>query len=168
MSLSSKWLKWARDIAVIGAIFFAVQSWQSRNMLDTDGSVEIAPVNLVSINGDINALAEPGKRTLVYFFAPWCNVCAMSIGNLDYLEQEDLKIVRVALDYNDVESVQNFVSQNNVNGEVLLGTQAQKTAFQVPGYPAYYLLDEEMKVVSRAFGYSTAVGLKVKNYLNQG
>lgn len=161
------WLGIGRDLLLFGIVIFAISSWQSRDLLEADGSVQVDPQQLVGLNGQTQALTEPGKRTLVYFFAPWCNVCALSIGNLDYIESDDLNIVRVALDYQTSNEVQSFVDRYEVEGRVLLGTDFHKRQFQVPGYPTYYLLDEESNVVSSSFGYSTALGLKLKNYLNR-
>lgn len=156
---------WLRDIAVFAVIFFGISAWQGRHLLDSDGSVTIKATQLVSIQGNTQSISDPGKRTLVYFFAPWCNICKLSIGNLDYLQSEDLKVVRIALDYRSLEDVETFVSENEVTGTVLLGTSQQKQQFSVPGYPTYYLLDENSKVVASSFGYSSALGLKLKNFL---
>jgi hypothetical protein len=49
-----------------------------------------------------------------------------------------------------------------VSSTVLLGHDALKLEFQVQGYPSYYLLDESNTVISSSFGYSTAVGLKLR------
>lgn len=156
---------WLRDIAIFAIIFFGISAWQGRHLLDSDGSVTIPDTQLVSLEGNIQSISEPGKRTLVYFFAPWCNICKLSIGNLDYLQSDDLKVVRIALDYRSLEDVETFVSENDVTGTVLLGTNQQKQQFSVPGYPTYYLLDENSNVVASSFGYSSALGLKLKNYL---
>lgn len=167
LKLSPKWLSWARDVAIFAAVFFVITLWQGRNLLDADGSVTVNSHQLVSLAGEVQPLSVPGKQTLVYFFAPWCSVCAVSIGNLEGMESEDLRVVRIALDYASVEAVQAFVDDNEVAGEVLLGTADYKQTFSIPGYPTYYLLDEQNTVVARSFGYSTALGLRLQALLNQ-
>lgn len=147
-------------------VVLGISAWQTRDMLEADGSVSIGQHKLVSLDGQTMPITQSGKRTLVYFFAPWCAVCKVSINNLEYVESDDLNIVRVALDYRDRSEVERFVEQNEVSGRVLLGTNEQKENFQIQGYPTYYLLDEENNVVARSFGYSTALGLKLTNYLN--
>lgn len=161
-----KVLKASRDIVIIALVVLGISAWQTRHMLSSDGSVSVDEHLLVSLEGKTAPLVQPGKRTLVYFFAPWCNICKLSINNLDYLPSEDLNVVRVALDYRDLSEVENFVMQNDVQGQVLLGTQSHKEKFKIQGYPTYYLLDEDNTVVARSFGYSTALGLKLTNYLN--
>ncbi|GAB5378913.1 MAG: hypothetical protein Alis3KO_01530 [Aliiglaciecola sp.] len=155
------------ELAIMGLIIYAISNWQSRNLLDDDGSVIIENQSLVSLNGEVDPLFEENKRTLIYFFAPWCKVCELSINNLDYLNDSDLNVVRVALDYRLENDVAEFVSNNDVEGKVLLGSNNLKSQFQIPGYPTYYLLDEQRKIIGHSFGYSTALGLKLKNFLNK-
>lgn len=139
--------------------------WQTRNLLDTDGSVQIIPQKLVSLSGEPRFINQHNKKTLVYFFAPWCSVCAVSIGNLEYLDNEKVDIVRIALDYKSKQDIEKFVQDNDVKGEVLIGTDALKAQFNIVGYPTYYMLDESNVIISSSFGYSTALGLKLTNFL---
>lgn len=162
---SKKLLIFLRDLAFIALAVYAISIWQSRNMLDSDGSTTVPNPKLVSLAGDTETIFAPQKTTLVYFFAPWCTICAASIGNLEELEGPNLRIVRVALDYQSVNEVERFVLNNEVKGTVLLGRDEIKQQFQVPGYPAYYLVNENLQVVGSSYGYSTSLGLKLKHYL---
>lgn len=159
---ASKWFIWVRDIVLFIVIVSAVLLWQSRDMLSTDGSVVIKQQNLLSLDGDVHALLADDKPNLLYFFAPWCQICALSIGNLSYLNEEKLNVVVIALDYTSIEEVEAFVSDHGVQSTVLLGQANLQTQFAIKGYPSYYLLDENHKVVSRSYGYSTAIGLKLR------
>lgn len=136
-------------------------------MLSTDSSVPIPKQKLVSLSGQVHTLLADGKHTLLYFFAPWCGVCALNIDNLEGLDSENLQVVRIALDYQYLNEVEDFVTQNQVQGEVLLGNEVLKQHFQVPGYPAYYLIDHNQRVVAKSFGYSTELGLRLTTWLNQ-
>lgn len=156
-----------RDLAIMILIIYLISAWQGRHLLDDDGTVAVDNVSLVSLDGKIQPLLEEKKRTLIYFFAPWCAVCELSINNLDYINDEELNIVRVALDYQLKNDVVEFVESNQVNGKVLLGSDHLKTQFNIPGYPTYYLLDENQQIIGHSFGYSTALGLKLKNFLNK-
>lgn len=158
---------WLRDIGIIVAIIYAISLWQGRHLLEDDGTVNVDDIQLVSLQGEVTPVFKKNKRTLVYFFAPWCSICEISINNLDYLDDPNLRIVKIALDYQNQNAVQQFVQDNNVIGNVLLGSAQLKRQFNIPGYPTYYLLDENQTVVGHSFGYSTALGLKLKNYLNK-
>ena len=162
----SKFLKSLKEAAFVVVVLFLITSWQERGLLDTDGSEQVAPQTLVTLQGTTEPLVKQGKRTLVYFFAPWCNVCELSISNLNDLQSEKLDVVRVALDYQTKNEVERFVKRADVQGRVLLGTEQQKLRFNVPGYPTYYILDEQSNVIASSFGYSTGLGMRLKNYLS--
>jgi thiol-disulfide isomerase/thioredoxin len=157
-----KWHIWLRDVVVICVIIFAVNAWQSRNMLDVDSSVMVDTQLLVRLDGQTSTLIKPDKPTLIYFFAPWCEVCSLSIGHLEYLNQDKINIVRVALDYSNVEAVQDFAERHNISSQILLGHAGLKRQFQIQGYPTYYILNDRQKVLSTSYGYSTALGLKLR------
>lgn len=158
-----------RDAAIILLIFWGINTWQTRNMLTDDGSITITPRQLVSLQGEVHNLfsGEDTRPTLVYFFAPWCIVCRHSIGNLSDLDGEAINVVKIALDYTSENNVARFVKETGVSGPVFLGTTEIKRRFQVPGYPSYYLLDADQRVIGSAMGYSTEWGLKLKTYLAQ-
>ena len=147
---------------VLCAIVFAVNAWQSRNMLDVDSDMVVEDQLLVGLDGQIRALIKPDKPSLIYFFAPWCKICSLSIGNLEYLDSDKLNIVRVALDYSNVEEVEDFAEKHNISSHILLGHEGLKQQFKIQGYPTYYILDEQQKVLSKSYGYSTALGLKLR------
>nr|WP_232787631.1 hypothetical protein [Paraglaciecola sp. MB-3u-78] len=84
------------------------------------------------------------------------------MGNLEYLDPEKLNIVRVALDYSNIEAVQNFANQHNITSQILLGHEGLKQQFKIQGYPTYYILDDQQKILAKSYGYSTALGLKLK------
>jgi thiol-disulfide isomerase/thioredoxin len=160
--ISAKWFVWTRDIVLLAVVFLGITAWQQRDMLEADGSVYIEQQNMVSLNGEVVPLLATDKPNLVYFFAPWCQICALSIGNLDYLNSDEINIVVVALDYTTKEEVAEFVNTHQVKSEVLMGNLEIKQAFSVQGYPSYYLIDKDQKVVSSSYGYSTALGLKLR------
>jgi thiol-disulfide isomerase/thioredoxin len=160
-----KWRKWAKEIVVFAGILFLILAWQSRNLIDSDGTVQIKNYSLVSLQGEVMPLLSEDNPTLVYFFAPWCQVCGLSIGNLDYLRDSEVKVVAVALDYQSVEDVRDFAVKHGVNAQILLGTQGLQNTFDIRAYPTYYLLNEQKIIVASSMGYSTALGLKLRTLI---
>jgi thioredoxin-related protein len=75
--------------------------------------------------------------------------------------------VVIALDYSSTEEVIEFVNNHDVQSTVLLGQNELKSQFAIQGYPSYYLLDKEHNVVSSSYGYSTAIGLKLRQAFGQ-
>lgn len=167
LAIRNKWLRWAVELLLLMAVVWAISAWQSRNMLTSNGNLKVPEINLVSLEGGVTPITEKGKRTLLYFWAPWCRVCAISIGSLQNIDADTLNVVTVAMDYESVEAVENFVTNHEMQSPVLLGTQSLKSSLQIPGYPSYYLIDEEQNIVAKSFGLNTSVGIKVNNWLAQ-
>lgn len=163
---SIKWHIWLRDALFLGGFVFAISAWQSRNMLDGESNLEVNGQLLVGLDGQTSSLIKSDKPTLIYFFAPWCKICSLSISNLEYLDTDKVNVVRVALDYANVEEVQNFADKHNISSQVLLGHKALKQQFKIQGYPTYYILDDQQKVLAKSFGYSTALGLKIRQFFS--
>lgn len=157
-----KWWPYIRDFSLLLMVIVGVTLWQTKDMLDTDGSVVIEQQNLVSLDGDVLPMLATDKPNLVYFFAPWCKICALSIGNLAYLNPDKVNVVVIALDYSSEQAVYAFVREHEVSSPVFFGHEDLKAQFQIQGYPSYYLLDANNVITSRSFGYSTAVGLKLR------
>jgi protein-disulfide isomerase len=49
-----------------------------------------------------------------------------------------------------------------ISNQILLGNEELKQQFKIQGYPTYYILDEQQKVQAKTYGYSTALGLKLR------
>lgn len=153
---------WLRNVLLILAAVFAVHSWQTRDML-ADNS-RVAPFSTVLLSGQrARVAADPARPTLMYFFAPWCSVCRVSIGNLSAIDSEQTQVIVIALDYESVESVHQFVADTGVDLPVHLGTTELRERFRIQGYPSYYTLDTEFRITGRSVGYSTALGLQLRS-----
>ncbi|SEL15190.1 Thiol-disulfide isomerase or thioredoxin [Colwellia chukchiensis] len=121
---------------------------------------------LSTLDNKTLSLQANGQKTIVYFFAPWCQICHMSIGNLQSLfeRKPHIKVIAVALDFVDQNEVAAFTERHQLTFPVALGNEAVKQDFQVQGYPSYYVLDEENTVISRSLGYSSELGLYLRSF----
>lgn len=155
---SRRVLGWLGNALLFVAAVFAVHSWQTRDML-ADNS-RVAPFSTVLLSGQRAwVAADPARPTLMYFFAPWCSVCRASIGNLSAIDSEQTQVIVIALDYESVESVQQFAADTGVDLPVHLGTTELRERFRIQAYPSYYTLDTQFRITGRSVGYSTALGL---------
>ncbi len=131
-------------------------------------SEDIAPVShqLKTIMDKDIALQADGRKTIVYFFAPWCQVCNFSIKNLQnvYQKTPNLNVIAVALDFVDVDEVKNFTQNHQLTFPVALGNELVKADYKVMGYPSYYVLDEENTIIARSLGYSSEIGLYLRSF----
>ena len=150
-------------------VFIAVTTYQSRNMLAAGG--QPAPgLRGTTLSGEPYDLADAGDRpALVYFFAPWCKVCAASAGNLDRLRRwrdgSELEIVAVALSWGSVDEVHEYVERHDLELPVVLGDSGIAGDWQIYAFPSYYVLDSDHRIARRDVGYSSQLGLLWRAWL---
>jgi peroxiredoxin len=138
-------------------------------MLSTD--TQIAMSNELSFNhvptllGENISLNSQGKKTVIYFFAPWCQVCHVSIGNLQslYEKNDHLDVIAVALDFTDINEVTNFTNKHQLTFPVALGKEKIKQAFQISAFPSYYIVSEDNSIIGKSMGYSSELGLYLRS-----
>ena len=153
----------ALNSGLVVVVFLLVSAFQSRNMLSTDGQVAPA-LRGVTLSGDLYDIDSVGSRpALVYFFAPWCKICAASADNLARLRRwrdaESIEILAVALDWETADEVRAYAERHGLNVTVVLGDATVAREWRVQAYPSYYVLDSERRIVRRDIGYSSQAGL---------
>ena len=151
------------NVGLFVAVFVAVTAYQSRNMLDT-GDRFAPELRGTTLDGEPYDLANAGsKPALVYFFAPWCKICAASAGNLNRLsrwrDEGELEIVAVALAWETVEEVRAYAERHELDINVVLGDANVTGNWQIYAFPSYYVLDSEHRITRRDVGYSSQLGL---------
>ena len=161
------WGSLALDVALIIAGFLLISMWQTRNLPDDD---HMPPLELAWLD-DMRAdsILVPGETGVVYFFAPWCFYCRKSIDNLDDLVASgQVAWARaVALEYESLDDVREFINETGVHLPVLLGSSQTTNDWQIRGFPTYFVIDGDGQIVSRSVGYSTKAGLAARVWLNQ-
>jgi len=157
------------ELAAFFAVFMGVSAYQSRNLLDTDKQAAPALVATTLQSSVYNLSANKGQPVLIYFFAPWCPYCAASADNIVRLrrlrDEEKLNILIVALDWDDQKQIEAYAKKHQLNVPVLLADSTVAHDWKVFGFPTYYVLDSEHRVVRRDFGYSTQFGLWWRTWL---
>ncbi|WP_076418762.1 TlpA disulfide reductase family protein [Colwellia sp. UCD-KL20] len=157
-----------RSLAIQVAIFviiFNVISWfRATSMLPTETQLSPESSVLTTLMNEKIQLLSNDKETVIYFFAPWCQICHLSIENLEefYLENENINVIAVALDYVDVKEVRDFANQHELTFPIALGNEAIKHQFSIGAYPSYYVIDKENKVVEKSLGYSSKLGMYLR------
>lgn len=161
---SNPWLSWPADILIYGLILYGVYSWQTRHLIVADGTEPIPTFLANTLDGSTFSSENLlGKRHLVYFFATWCAACNMSMSNLNALfdraDDENLGVILIALHYESIEEIADYVARHNVQMPVILGTPRMARDFRIESFPTYYVINEYGKIISRDVGYSTRTGL---------
>jgi peroxiredoxin len=145
------------------AVFLVATAYQSRNMLDT-GDQSAPALRGTTLAGKPYDLADAESRpALVYFFAPWCKVCAASAGNLNRLRRwrdaAELEMIAVALDWDTAEEVRAYAERHELDITVVLGDANVARNWQIYAFPSYYVLNSEHRITRRDVGYSSQLGL---------
>ncbi len=162
------------QIVVFALIFNVVSFFRELSLLPTDSEIVAPSFSLpMLVDGELGSeLFDKselnGKNTVVYFFAPWCQVCHVSIGNLENLyqdKQDDINVVAIALSYESSNEVKEFVADKDLSFPVLLGTNELMSQYQVNAFPSYYVFNEQGAITGKSQGYSTELGLRVRAML---
>ena len=158
------WLVLFAEILFATAIFMALSAWQEQDMLSSDSDIPtLSAPSLEGITYQFPLALNKSKKTLVYFFAPWCNICHLSIGNLNILRsqisEEEVSIIIVALDWKSKAEVEEFIADHDLDFPVLLGNKQWQQQYKIKGFPSYYVLNQQGEVLSRSMGYSSSVGM---------
>ncbi len=149
--------------------FFLITSFQQRSMLSSDIDLSSTPTlsfqHVPTLMGETISLNAQGKTTVLYFFAPWCQICHYSIGNLQalYEKNDNIDVIAIAMDYRNIDEVKKFTQQHKLTFPIALGNETIKDAFAVSAYPSYYILDENNVIKGRSMGYSSELGLYLRS-----
>ncbi len=135
-------------------------------MLADDELSHVQETVLPTIHDEVVDLYAGKSKKIIYFFAPWCEICHASIGNLQaiYEKNSDIDVVAIALDYRSKQEVLTFTSKHQLTFPVAYGNEIVKKSFKIQGYPSYYVLDEENKIQAKSIGYSTELGILLRSF----
>lgn len=155
----SKIIRLLLQILLFIIIFILILKWQQRDMLENQTNVN--PTTLQTLEGQRKTLFNNRQKSkkLVYFFAPWCSICRISMPKLNYLNRESLEIYAVALSYDSKKQVQSFISDIEYEGEVLLGDSEISKQFRVSVFPAYYVINEDNKITHKGLGMVSIINI---------
>lgn len=155
---------WLFSVLLAIGVFWVLSNYQARSLL---ASGETVPAFMaITSEGELFRSVElEGKQTLLYFFAPWCGICRLSMPNLKYLQADNagLAVYAIALQYDSAEQVADFIDDLDLQVPVLLGNQQLAQDFQIQAFPTYYVIDAQGQVKARTLGYSTALGLWLRS-----
>lgn len=157
--IKNKKLSLLLQILLFIVIFIAALSWQQKDMLANDEPIE--SFMLKDLNDQPHTLfnAPEDKKTLLYFFAPWCSICRISMPSLNTLNKEKVNIYVIALSYDSKEQLKTFMQDIDYQGLVLLGNPKIARQFKISAFPSYYLLNEEHKIIHKGLGLSSSIVL---------
>lgn len=145
-------------------LLFVVNWWQTRHMVTSGELIDGQALALPHL-AETPELKVTPKR-LVYFFAPWCQVCHANIDNLtrvaEWTDSKEIAVVLVVLDWSSEAEVKKFLEEHKLNFPVLLGQEETGRHFGVQAYPSYYILDRDNRVLTKTVGYSPTIAMLLR------
>jgi thiol-disulfide isomerase/thioredoxin len=159
----TRWRRFALEALVFVVIVGGIQAWRARDLLPADERTVAPPFELVDLAGrPWNNASLAGRPAVLYFFAPWCGVCAASAPQLRWFHRwrgDDVQVLLIGLDYSTAGQLHDYARRHALAMPVLIGNAAVGAAYRIRGYPTYYVVDAQGRIARRDMGYTTAVGL---------
>jgi len=164
--VSPRWKRFALEALVFIVIVAGIQAWRARDLLPADERTAVPAFELTDLEGRTWRSTDlAGKPAVIYFFAPWCGVCAASSPQLRWFHRwrgDDVQVILIGLDYGSPSEVREYTRKHSLAMPVLLGTPDTGAAFRIRGYPTYYVIDAQGRIARRDVGLSTVAGLWVR------
>ncbi len=159
----ARWQRVTLEALVFAVIVVGIQAWRARDLLPADDRVTAPAFELADLDGRRWSAADlAGKPAVIYFFAPWCGVCAASSPQLRWFHRwrgDDVQVLLIGLDYAAPDEVRSYATRHELTMPVLMGIPATGAAYRIGGYPTYYVIDAQGRIARRDVGLTTIVGL---------
>lgn len=164
----ARWKRFALEALAFVVIVAGLQAWRARDLLPADERTAAPAFELVDLAGrPWNTARLAGKPAVIYFFAPWCGVCAASAPQLRGFHRwrgDDVQVLLIGLDYAAVGELHEYARRHALTVPVLIGTAPVGAAYRIRGYPTYYVLDAQGRIARRDMGYTTVAGLWLRTF----
>lgn len=161
--MNSRWGRRLVEVLLFVVIVGGIYAWRIRDLLPAGDRVPAPAFELTDLQGQPWSLGSlEGKPAVLYFFAPWCGVCAASSPQLRWFDRwqgDDVQVVLVGLDWSSPAELAEYAARHELQLPVLAAGPQTAADYRIRGYPTYYVLDAEGRVAGRDFGYTTAPGL---------
>lgn len=161
--MNSRWGRRLAEVLLFVVIVGGIHAWRTRDLLPAGDRVAAPAFELVDLQGRPWSLETlEGKPAVLYFFAPWCGVCAASSPQLRWFDRwrgDEVQVVLVGLDWSSPVELAEYAARHELQLPVLAAGPQTAADYRIRGYPTYYVLDAEGRVAGRDFGYTTAPGL---------
>ena len=156
-------MRLALEALVLVLVVAGIQAWRARDLLPADQRTAAPDFDLLDLQGQRWSSRDlAGRPAVIYFFAPWCGVCAASSPQLRWFHRwrgDDVQVVLVGLDYAAPDELRAYAARHELTMPVLAGDPATGSAYRIRGYPSYYVIDSQGRIARRDMGLTTVAGL---------
>ena len=161
--MSSRWKRRALEALGFVVIVAGIQAWRARDLLPADQRTRAPHFELTSLDGrSWRSTDLAGRPAVIYFFAPWCGVCAASSPQLRWFHRwrgDAVQVLLIGLDYSSPAELHEYARKHSLTMPVLAGNPSTGADYRIRGYPTYYVVDAQGRIARRDVGLTTVVGL---------
>ena len=158
-----RWRRWAVEIGIFVAVFFAIQAWMARDV-PAGPAPDFATV---AADGRALSLAEwrsahLGQAVGVYFWADWCPICTAQQGTIDGV-QSDYPVLTVAMQSGGAAAVKSVLAERGLDWTTAIDADGRiAQSYGLRGVPAFVIVDPAGQIRSVSLGYTTGWGLRAR------
>jgi len=161
-----RWKRFGLEALVFVVIVAGIQLWRARDLLPADQRTIAPAFELTDLDGRTWRSGDlAGRPAVIYFFAPWCAVCAASSPQLRWFHRwrgDDVQVLLIGLDYGSPAELREYATRHSLTMPVLIGSPATGADYRINGYPTYYVIDAQGRIARRDVGLSTVAGLWIR------
>lgn len=158
------WVRWSIDLLLIAGLVFAVSTWQA-SCGESVGD-EIASIRVERVDGSSTELVEPGERTLLYLWAPWCGVCEATGANVARVARwSGVDVRAVAFDWKSRGRVVEKARAEGLESYAILGDETTRRRLEPSSYPTFVVVGADGQIRYRWVGYTTTLGMLLRAWL---
>ena len=154
---------WSLDLAVGLLVFFALQTWLTRDVVR--GSLPPLAAPLVSSTAASAADwrdALGGEAHLLYVWASWCGVCKAMEGTVEVVAR-DAPLLTVAMQSGAPSAVQAALAGRGLRWPTLVDDNGELSrALGISAVPTLIFVDRSGRVSSVTRGYTTELGIRAR------
>lgn len=126
---------------------------------------------LKDLDGKMHRLSDfRGKVVLLDFWGTWCAPCVAEAPNLAaaYKKLKEKGFEIISLDKGDtIEDLRKFIAEKQMNWTHAQTDEALSQLFRIGGYPTYFLLDKEGKIISNTVRPGEELYKKIEELLKE-
>lgn len=161
--LRHQWKSHLSTLALMLAVVWAVNTWQTRNLPDGPAPDFIA----LLASGETTTLAQwrsahPGQPVALHFWADWCPICRAEEHSVTRVAR-DWPVLTIAMQSGDAAKVRGVLAQRQLPWATVVDAQGQiSKAYGFKAVPAFVVVDAQGQLSGAASGYSTELGMRLR------
>ncbi len=152
--------RWLINIALLVLVYWAVQSYQSRDAVTSGAAPDIEGVTMSGEALSLQSLR--GEPVLIYFWATWCGICSLTRDSIDNIAQHHA-VITIASQSGAAADVQRYIDENNVSAPVINDEQGFiGQRYGVKAFPSIFIIDPQGEISDVEIGLSSEWGLRLR------